>query len=137
MKISVVPGIKWKRITKILPSFRSTFSVPRPHFPLSNASATGHPPNLSSNTFVTPRAKLTPAGNYLSAVTKKPVCSFTCEFQQHSLINDVTYVWLPVRNQFTYVNMCVCGNQRFNIVNEIEKSERDPTLLSCGVSVRH
>lgn len=51
-----LPGIKWNRSTKILPTFSNTLSVPRPHFPLSNASATGHPPKLSSNTFVTPRA---------------------------------------------------------------------------------
>lgn len=56
----VLPGIKWNNKTKILPTFSSTLSVPRPHFRFSSASATGHSPSLSSNTFVTPRAKLTP-----------------------------------------------------------------------------
>lgn len=63
--IMILPGIKWNRSTKILPTFSNTLSVPRPHFPLSNASATGHPPKLGSNTFVTPRAKLPPVENYL------------------------------------------------------------------------
>lgn len=85
-RIRILPGIKWNNNTKILPTFSSTLSVPRPHFPLSNASATGHPPNLSSNTFVTLRAKLTPAGDYLNDTTKKkPALVFRYKRQQHNV----------------------------------------------------